>query len=125
MSNSVDLTLNEPGTFLYTPERALEGHQLTLFGLSLRRADNRAAFLADPSAYMTARGLSDEERALVTAQDWTGLLRKGAHLQSILKISATLGGNLWDIGAHNTGLSVPEIMALCPRNVSAVPGGEH
>ncbi|MEW5420880.1 protocatechuate 3,4-dioxygenase [Amorphus sp. 3PC139-8] len=124
MSNTIPLSLDPPGTFLYTGEMATKGYNLTRFGLSLRRPDNRKAFLADEEGYMRGAGLSDTEIALVLARDWTGLIEAGGHLQSMLKVAATVGENLWHIGAHNAGMTADELMAICPRKVSALPGEE-
>lgn len=125
MSNSIPLNLDEPGTYVYTGEMALKGYRLTQFGLSLRRPENRDKFLSDETAYMTAFGLKEEEIRMVGERDWTALLAAGAHLQAILKIAATVGKNLWHIGAHNAGLTAEELMNICPRRISALPGGEH
>lgn len=114
--------LEEPGTVLFTAERAYEGRHLTAFCLSLREASNRAAYLADPENYLERYGIPAEDRALVHRRDWTALLGRGAHLQAVLKLAATHGGTLFDIGAHNVGVSVAELMAGCPRLVSGLPG---
>lgn len=124
MSNSIPFNLDPPGTFVYTGEMATKGYRLTNFGLSLRRPANREAFLADEAGYMRRFGLSEEEIALVRARDWTSLLIAGGHLQAMLKVAATVGQNIWHIGAHNAGVEVDEMMRLCPRHVSALPGGE-
>ncbi|MCW1932294.1 protocatechuate 3,4-dioxygenase [Pararhodobacter zhoushanensis] len=123
MSNSIPLTLDEPGTYVFTAEAALRGHKLTAFGLSLRRPDNRKIFLADEEAYMQKAGLTDAQIALVRARDWTGLIRAGGHLQSMLKVAATVGQDLWHIGAHNAGISREELIALCPRRLDITPEG--
>ncbi len=114
--------LGEPGTVLFTAERAYEGRHLTAFCLSLREASNRAAYLADPESYMEHCGIPAADRDLVRRRDWTALLDRGAHLQAVLKLSATHGGTLFDIGAHNVGVSVAELVAGCPRLVSGLPG---
>jgi protocatechuate 4,5-dioxygenase alpha chain len=124
MSNSIPFNLDPPGTFVYTGEMATKGYALTRFGLSLRNPDNRARFLADEDAYMRAAGLTETEIALVRARDWTGLIEAGGHLQAMLKVAATVGQNLWHIGAHNAGLEVEEMTRICPRNVAALPGGK-
>lgn len=121
MSNSVDLTLDPPGTYVYTAERALEGHRLTRFGLTLRRDENRQAFLTDEAAYMRAHGLTEEEIGWVLARDWTALIRVGGHLQSMLKVAATVGQNLWHIGAHNAGMTPEELQSICPRRIDETP----
>lgn len=115
--------LSEPGTILFTAERAFHGRHLTAFCLSLREQTNRSSFLAATSTYMAGYGLTTDEQKLVTDRDWTELLRRGAHLQSVLKVAATYGGNLFDIGAHNVGTTVAALVDSCPRTVSIVPEG--
>jgi protocatechuate 4,5-dioxygenase, alpha chain len=125
MSNSIPLNLDPPGTYIYTGEMSSKGYKLTRFGLSLRNPANRERFLKDETAYMREAELSDEEIALVRARDWTGLIQAGGHLQAMLKVAATVGQNLWHIGAHNAGLEAEELMKICPRNVSALPNGDQ
>lgn len=118
-----EFDLGEPGTIEFTARRALQGRVLNRFALSLRSAGNRAEFLADEDAVMVAHGLGAEERRLVAARDWTGLLMAGGHLQAILKLAATVGQNLWDIGAHNVGVPRQELLDACPRYVAGLPDG--
>ena len=100
MSNSVPFNLDPPGTYIYDGPASTRGYKLTKFGLS------------------------EDEIAMVRARDWTGLIKAGGHLQSMLKVAATVGENLWHIGAHNAGMSAEELQALCPRKVTALPGGD-
>lgn len=117
------LTLDEPGTIEFTPQRALQGRALNRFALSLRSPRCRERFLADEPGYMAGFGLDAEEVALVGARDWTGLLRAGGHLQAVLKLAATVGEDLWSIGAHNVGCARETLITACPRTVAALPGG--
>jgi protocatechuate 4,5-dioxygenase alpha chain len=112
-----------PGTLVFTSALALQGHALNRFALSLRSNDCRKAFLADEADYMGRCGLSVQEQALVLGRDWTGLLVAGGHLQAILKVAATVGQNLWHIGAHNAGVDAETLQAACPRNVGGLPPG--
>ena len=114
--------LEAPGTYLYNGPASTRGEGLNRFALSLRVPANRAAFLADEDAYVAGFGLTPGERALVTARDWTGLLEAGAHLLAVLKLAATLGLNLYHIGAHNAGTDAATLQAACPRKVSGLPG---
>jgi len=118
---AVSASLDPPDTFLYTGPLSTRGARLNRFGLSLRSAENRAAFQGDAPAYMHAYGLSEAERDLVSRGDWTGLLAAGCHLQTTVKIAAAVGQNLWHIGAHNAGMSVEELMAICPRPAAQAP----
>lgn len=123
MSNSIPLDLTPPGTYLYTGAASSRGYLLTKFGLSLRRPENREVFLQDERAYMSDFGLSEQEIGWVLDRDWTALIAAGGHLQSMLKVAATVGQNLWHIGAHNADMTADELMAICPRRISALPGG--
>ena len=118
-----DHSLEPPASFVYTGPMSTRGRNINRFSLSLKNPDNRKSFLADPDAYMTRFNLSDVEKALVRARDWSGLLAAGGHLQAILKIAATLGQNLWHIGAHNAEIPVDEMIAACPRRVGGLPEG--
>jgi protocatechuate 4,5-dioxygenase alpha chain len=118
-----DHSLEPPASFVYTGPMSTRGRNINRFSLSLKIPDNRKSFLADPDAYMTRFNLSDAEKALVRARDWSGLLAAGGHLQAILKIAATLGQNLWHIGAHNAEIPVDEMIAACPRRVGGLPEG--
>ena len=115
--------LEWPGTLVYSSELALRGHKLNVFALSLRSPACRQAFLADEKSYVQDCGLSSQEQAMVFDRDWTRLLRAGGHLQAILKIAATVGQNLWHIGAHNAGTDAETLRAACPRRVSRLPPG--
>jgi len=99
------------------------GRNLNRFALSLKVPANRETFLRDQVAYMRSYKLSGSEIELVRARDWTGLLRAGGHLQAILKVAATVGESLWHIGAHNAGVPVDDMIAMCPRRVGGLPEG--
>ena len=114
-------SLEPPDSYIYTGPMSTAGRNLNRFSLSLKVAENRKAFLADPAGYMATFRLTAAEQALVHARDWTGLIRAGGHLQAILKIAATVGENLWHVGAHNAGVSVEELLAACPRRTSGLP----
>lgn len=116
------LDLGEPGTIEFTAARALAGRALTRFALSLRSPAGRAEFLADEPGYLRRFGLSGVDARLVGERDWTGLLLAGCHLQAVLKLAATVGADLWSIGAHNAGCTRDELIAAAPRRVSGLPG---
>jgi Catalytic LigB subunit of aromatic ring-opening dioxygenase len=48
-------------------------------------------------------------------RDWTGLLRAGGHLHAMLKLAATVGEDLWSIGACNAGCDRDVLIAATPR----------
>ena len=116
-------SLEPPDSFVYTGPMSTNGRHINRFSLSLKIPENRTAFLADPDAYMGRFNLTDAEREMVNTRDWTGLIKAGGHLQAVLKVAATVGENLWYIGAHNAGVSVDEMQAACPRRVGGLPEG--
>jgi len=113
--------LEPPGTYLYTGPVSSRGWRINSFTLSLKKPANREAFLAGEDAYLGRYGLTPQERALVKARDWTGLIKAGGHLQAVLKLAATLGLNIYHIGAHNCGTDAATLYAACPRKVAALP----
>jgi protocatechuate 4,5-dioxygenase alpha chain len=114
--------LEAPGTYLYTGPVSSRGRRINSFCLSLRDPANREAFLGDEEAYLDRHRLTDAEKALVRTRDWTGLLKAGGHLQAVLKLAATLGLNIYDVGAHNVGTDAESLYAACPRIANAAPG---
>lgn len=114
--------LSPPGTYVYTGHVSSRGYRLNGFCLSLKKPANREAFLADETGYVEQFGLSDAEKTLIATRDWTGLLQAGGHLQTILKLAATVGLNLYHIGAHNVGVDSDTMYAACPRIVVGLPG---
>lgn len=117
----IQLNLAEPGTFAFTGERAVQGHRLNQFALTLKNPHNRDEFRADPAAYMARHHLDPVATALIHKRDWTGLLLIGGHVQTLLFVAACYGENLWHIGAHNAGMSADAMIAACPRKVSGLP----
>ena len=109
------------GAYVFTGERSARSYALNKMANSLSTPANRTVFQADEAAYMRGFGLSDDEVKLVSERDWTGLLRAGGHLQAMLKLAATVGQDLWSIGAHNAGCGRDALIAAVPRLVSGVP----
>lgn len=116
-------SLDPPDTFIYSGPMSTAGERINRFALSLKSPAQRAAFLADSAAVYAKHGLDDRQIDLIERRDWTGLLQAGGHLQAILKIAATVGESLWDIGAHSARLDVEAMKAICPRRVSGLPRG--
>jgi protocatechuate 4,5-dioxygenase, alpha chain len=118
-------SLDPPDTFIYSGPMSTAGERINRFALSLKSPVQRTAFLADPAPLYAQHRLAEHEIGLIERRDWTGLLRAGGHLQAILKIAATVGESLWDIGAHSARLDVEEMKAICPRRVSGLPRGSR
>ena len=99
---------------IFTGETSARGYRINKLSASLTDADNRAAFLADEDSYCRGFGLTDEERRLVAARDWEGIVAAGGNVYVFLKIAATIGSSLLEVGAEMRGETLDEFMAGRP-----------
>ncbi len=105
-----------PDMTVFTGERSRAGYRINKLSASLTEAVNREAFLADEVAYCQRFGLTDQERQLIADRDWTGIVAAGGNIYVFLKIAATIGSNLIEVGASMRGETVDEFMATRPVN---------
>ena len=99
---------------LFTGERSMAGYRLNKLSASLIDPDNRAEFLADEHAYCRRFELTAEETKLVLNRDWTGMVAAGGNVYVFLKIAATVGSNLLEVGAEMRGETLDQFMATRP-----------
>ena len=99
------------GLVRMTPQRAQRGDRLGRFLTGMRDPAARAAFASDPEASMAAFGLSEQERALVRARDYDGMLDYGVSAVAIGKASPALGTTLVERGAKGRGQTAAEFIA--------------
>lgn len=104
-----------PGTYLFDLALSRQGYAFNCMCAGLRKPEARAEFLADPDAYMRARGVSQAHRDAVHRCDWLALTRMGGNLFFFLKLAVTLGVGLYAVGAQMRGESYEEFMRT--RNV--------
>jgi protocatechuate 4,5-dioxygenase alpha chain len=106
---------------VFTGERSAAGYRLNKLAASLVDPVNRDAFLADEAAYCERFGLDDGERRLVADRDWSGMVEAGGNVYVFLKIAATIGSNLIEVGAAMRGETVEAFLATRPANQPAAP----
>ena len=70
---------------------------------------------------MTDYGLSEREKALVRARDWTGLVASGGHHFNVIKIAAAVGESHLHVGAHMCGANWDEFKRTLPHRVELMP----
>lgn len=99
-----------PGTYVFDLATAHRGYELNRLGMSLTKPENRAAALADEDAYLDRFALTPEARAAVKARDWLALVRLGANIYFVYKLTGLRGtpAKMSDIGAAQAGLSPAE-----------------
>ena len=103
-----------PDMTVFTGERSAAGYRLNKLSASLTTAENRAEFLADEMVYCDRFALSEHEKRLVTERDWSGMIAAGGNVYVFLKIAATIGSNLLEVGAAMRGETVAEFIATRP-----------
>jgi protocatechuate 4,5-dioxygenase alpha chain len=81
----------------------------------------RERFTTEPEALMTEYGLSEAEKALVRARDWTGLVASGGHHFNVIKIAAAVGESHLHVGAHMCGVSWDDFKQTLPHRVEIMP----
>ena len=108
---------------VFTGERSAAGYRLNKLSARLTDADNRAAFLADEAEYCRRYDLTAAEQQLVANRDWDGIVAAGGNVYVFLKIAATIGSNLIEVGASMRGETVEEFMATRPIHQPAADEG--
>jgi protocatechuate 4,5-dioxygenase, alpha chain len=78
---------------------------------ALAQAGNREAFRRDEEAFMAAWRLTEEEKQLVRARDFSGLLAAGGNIYFLLKLGVVTGNGLYMMGAKMRGESYEQFLA--------------
>lgn len=101
-----------PGTFVFDGRRATQGYPLNSMCMALNDPANRAAFVADPEAFMQRYGLSDEQKAAVHDRDWLRMLELGGNIYFTFKIAIVDGLSMQHVGAAMSGVSYEEFRQM-------------
>jgi len=78
---------------------------------SLCDPKNRDAFKADEEGYFDKFGLSEDERKLIRARDFKGLIEAGTNIYALLKIGSATGHSLYRMGAQMRGETFEAFLA--------------
>ena len=78
---------------------------------ALSMPQERDAYKADEEAFMTRFHLTDEEKSLVRARDFGGLLAAGGNIYFLLKLGVVTGNGLYKMGARMRGESYEQFLA--------------
>ena len=87
------------------------GYRINKMCNALSQAAERDAFKRDEEAFMARFALSDEERQLVRARDFSALLDAGGNIYFLLKLGAVTGNGLYYMGAKMRGESYEQFLA--------------
>jgi hypothetical protein len=121
MTKPIDLSLHAPSAFLFTGEICSRSYRLNKFAFDFKYPAVRERFAHTPEVLMATYGLNDQEKALVRARDWTGLVAAGGHHFNIIKIAAAVGESHLHVGAHMCGANWDEFKQTLPHRVELMP----
>lgn len=116
-----NLDLDPPSTFVFTGEICTRSYRLNRFAFDFKHARVRERFIADPEGLMRDYALTETEKALVRARDWTGLVAHGGHHFNVIKIAAAVGESHLHVGAHMCGADWETLKRLVPRRIELMP----
>ncbi|HEY8518808.1 MAG TPA: hypothetical protein VIN61_01910 [Gammaproteobacteria bacterium] len=121
MTAPVDLSLSPPSVYLFTGETCTRSYRLNKFAFDFKYPAVRERFASDPEGLMESYGLSEHEKELVRARDWTGLVAAGGHHFNVIKIAAAVGESHLHVGAHMCGVDWEELKRTLPRPIDLMP----
>ncbi|MBN8750323.1 MAG: protocatechuate 3,4-dioxygenase [Bordetella sp. SCN 67-23] len=99
-----------PGTYAFDLRISNRTLKINRFFWNMIGADWRARFVADEEGTMDAAGLTEEEKALVRARDWLGLVQHGVNFFVLEKFGRVVKKTNLEIYAIMRGESFEEFM---------------
>jgi protocatechuate 4,5-dioxygenase alpha subunit len=84
--------------------------ELNRFNYDLQQSDAKRAFQRDEESFLARYQLTPEERALIDARDWKGLVDIGVNVYILANFGAAVGLSFAEVGADLRG-ETPEQMA--------------
>ena len=100
-----------PGTYVFDGRHAHGAYALNKLLFSFNHEASRVEFDQDPGRYCDKFGLSPENKSLVLAKDFLGMLRAGANIYYLAKMAVPRGVSVQDAGAAFQGISTQEFQA--------------
>ena len=102
-------------TSIFDLRASRRGYRLNKMCGSLCSPANREEFKRDEEAYMAKSGLRDEEKKLIRARDFAGMIDAGMNIYFMIKVGSVTGNGLYKMGAQMRGESYEEFLAT--RNI--------
>lgn len=111
-----------PGTTIFTIEKARAGFALNQFCMSLRAAENRAAFLADEESYLADWNLTEGQKHAVLTRDFQQMLDEGGNVYFLSKIFASEGKSYVQAVSTMTDMNVEQYQAMMLAGGRSIEG---
>ncbi|HKD23534.1 MAG TPA: protocatechuate 4,5-dioxygenase subunit alpha [Rhizomicrobium sp.] len=94
-----------PGTTVFDAKRSRAGYHLNMFCMSLMKDENRKAFKANETEYLTRFPMSEEQKKAVLARNFNRMIELGGNIYYLAKLGATDGHSFQYLAAEMTGLT--------------------
>ena len=114
-----------PGTTVFDAQRSRQGYHLNMFCMSLMKAENRAAFLANERAYLDRYPMTEEQKQAVLDRDWNRMIRLGGNIYFLAKLFFTDGKSFQYVAAIMTGSSQEQYARMMLNGGRPVKGNRY
>jgi len=122
----MDTNYNDiPGTTVFDAQRSRQGYWLNQFCMSLMKADNRAAFKADESAYLDRFPMSPEQKQAILDRNWNRMIELGGNIYFTSKLGATDGLSFQNLAADMTGMTQQAYAEMMLHGGRAIDGNRY
>lgn len=111
-----------PGTIVFDGRRSRAGLPLNNLAIALNKKAERELFVAEPEAFMTRFGLSEDQKDAVRRRDFLRMIELGGNIYFIYKIGMVDGLRVPDIVAAMAGQTTEEFVEMM-RNGGRRPHG--
>jgi protocatechuate 4,5-dioxygenase alpha subunit len=100
-----------PDTSIFDLRLSRRGLRLNRMCGTLCDPANREAFKRDEEGFMSKFQLNEDEKNLVRARDFGGLIHAGLNIYWMLKLGSVTGNSLYRMGAQMRGESYEQFLA--------------
>jgi protocatechuate 4,5-dioxygenase, alpha chain len=100
-----------PDTSIFDLRLSRRGLRLNRMCGTLCDPANREAFKRDEEGFMSKFQLNEDEKNLVRARDFAGLIQAGLNIYWMLKLGSVTGNSLYRMGAQMRGESYEQFLA--------------
>jgi len=103
------------GTYVFDGQTAHAAYALNKLLFSFNREENRREFGQDPDAYVAQFDLTVKQKEALLKGDYLGLIRLGANIYYLAKLTVPKGISIQDVGAAFQGITTDQFKAKLLR----------